>query len=83
VNLRSSIEHSEAGLTLLELMVAIAISSIILTVLANVIGSNQRAFKVGREIINITQDGRLAVEWINRDLRKARRVLKHRTVSKD
>jgi len=63
------------GLTFVELLVAVAIISLILLGLVTLNTSGQRYFITQSTRVDILRDGRYALNWISRDIKEAIKVL--------
>lgn len=61
--------------TLVELLVILAILSIISSALFSVFLLHQKTQKENQAIIEITQNGRVIIERINREIRQAKRII--------
>ncbi len=59
----------QRGLSLTELMVSVAISVTVLVALSNVFLGANRAYRTNEALARIQESGRLALDWIARDLR--------------
>lgn len=62
---------SQRGLTLTELMVSVAISVAVLIALSNVYLGSRSAYRTNEALARVQETGRLALDWISRDLRSA------------
>ena len=60
---------SQRGLTLTELMVSVAISVAVLVALSNVYLGSRVAYRTNEALARVQETGRLALDWIARDLR--------------
>jgi type IV pilus assembly protein PilW len=61
----------ERGLTLIELLVAAAIGLAVLAVLGSVYLGSRAAYRTNEALARVQESGRLAIDWIARDLRSA------------
>lgn len=59
------------GFTMIELMVAIAISAILMVVLAQVYASTKRTYRINEGLSRMQETGRYSVDLISRDMRLA------------
>lgn len=65
------IHHSQSGLSIVELMVAMTIGLILMLGATGVLITNQRAFNATEGLSNIQESSRVAVDLISRDVREA------------
>ena len=63
--------HSTLGITLTEMMVAIATSGILLAAVVSSFVSQQRSYAVQTQIADMTVNARTALDWLIRDIRLA------------
>ncbi|MCU0765536.1 MAG: PilW family protein [Burkholderiaceae bacterium] len=61
----------ERGLTLTELLVAAAVGLAVLTALGSVYLASRAAYRTNEALARLQENGRLAIDWIARDLRSA------------
>lgn len=60
--------HSK-GFSLVELMVALLLGSLVTIVALQLLGTNQRAFRLQQSLLDVQEQGRFALDYIARDLR--------------
>ena len=63
--------QKQRGVTLIELMIAITISSIIMIGIGTVYTSSKRSFKLQEEFSRLQENGRFAINYITRFVRAA------------
>lgn len=68
---RQSEARSEQGVTLIELLSAMAILSILILVLSTMLDASLRGFRRGAETVEQRGDARVAIDWMERDLASA------------
>jgi Tfp pilus assembly protein PilW len=68
---RASVPHSEAGFSLLELLMAMTISTAIMGSMVVVAGQMQRSYYSQIEGASVQQEARFALDWIVRELNTA------------
>ena len=67
-----TMKHSQQqGLTLIELMVSLLISLLILAGLFTVYQSNQRGYRLNDGMVRVQENGRFAIDFLTRDIRRA------------
>lgn len=57
------------GFSLVELMVALLLGSLVTIVALQLLGTNQRAFRLQQSLLDVQEQGRFALDYIARDLR--------------
>lgn len=67
-------KYSRGGFSVVELLIAAGLTVLILGVVGLVYVSSNRSFKYGQAVLNSEADLRLAMEWITRDIRKAKKI---------
>ncbi len=72
---RSLISGQEAGFTLVELLVAVMVMSIVMGGITSVIISTTRVESDQQELQQVVDDGRLSITRIRQEVREARRIL--------
>jgi type IV pilus assembly protein PilW len=70
-HLRFSHRHSQSGLSLVELMVALLVGMILLGGLIQVYLSNKQSYNAQEQLARMQEGGRFAMELITRDLRRS------------
>jgi type IV pilus assembly protein PilW len=70
-HLRFSPRHSQSGLSLVELMVALLVGMILLGGLIQVYLSNKQSYNAQEQLARMQEGGRFAMELITRDLRRS------------
>jgi type IV pilus assembly protein PilW len=68
---RSSHSRHAAGLTLIELMVALAIGSVLILGLVQVFGASRAAYVTSEGMSRVQENARFALEYLQRDIRMA------------
>ena len=68
---RGAGRHASPAMTLVELMVAIAVGSLVLLVVAMVFGNGLRSFAMMGNYVNMDRDSRNALDRMTRDIRRA------------
>lgn len=63
--------HSMAGLSLIELMVALAISAVLVLGLVEVFAASRTAYQLSTGLARVQENGRFAMDFLQRDLRMA------------
>jgi type IV pilus assembly protein PilW len=61
----------QRGLTLTELMVSVAISLVVLVALSSIYLRSRGAYRTNEALARVQETGRLALDWISRDLRSS------------
>lgn len=69
--MKYSLQSKEKGLTLVELMVAMAIGMVVMLGATGVLIANQRTFQATEDIAGMQENARTAIEMISRDIREA------------
>ena len=57
------------GFSMVELMVALLLGSLVTVVALQLLGTNQRAFRLQQSLLDVQEQGRFALDYIARDLR--------------
>jgi Tfp pilus assembly protein PilW len=73
-SIKRSISRSITGFSLIEMMVSLLMSGMLILILTNVVIANQNASTTQESISEIQNNGRIAVGWLNHDLRMAGNV---------
>lgn len=63
--------YSQTGLTLVELMIAMTISSILMIGISNIYSSSKQAYKINDEFSVLQENARLAFRFLTQDIRMA------------
>lgn len=63
--------YSQAGLSIVELLVALALSSVLLVGLFQIFNSNRQAFDLQGGVARVQESGRISMEFLSRNLRGA------------
>lgn len=63
--------RTQSGFSLVELMVALLMGSIVVLAATNLFTTNQRTFQLQQSVSDIQQQGRFALDYISQDLRRA------------
>ncbi len=63
--------HRNAGLSLIELMIALAISSILVLGLVEVFAASRTAYQLSTGLARVQENGRFALDFMQRDIRMA------------
>jgi len=71
VRMRMSPLYRQRGITIVELMIALVVSSIILIGVATVYTSSKRAYKIQEEMSRLQENARFGFEFMVRDIRMA------------
>ena len=61
----------QKGLTLVELMIAMTISSILMVGISNIYSSSKQAYKINDEFSVLQENARLAFRFLTQDIRMA------------
>ncbi len=61
--------RANRGFTLVEVLIALGLSTIVLGLVFSIYIGQQRNFLVGNSYINIHQDARMAMDWMAKDIR--------------
>lgn len=64
-------KQGQAGVTLVELMVALVVSSILLLGVAKIYSTSKRSSKVNKDFAVLQEEGRIALNYLVRDIRMA------------
>lgn len=67
----SSVQHRQEGLSLIELMVALAISLFLLMGISYIYTGSKQTYRVEENLARMQESGRLAFEYLSRDIRQA------------
>lgn len=70
-NLSSSFRRRQAGLSLIELMIALLIGSILLIGLVQVFGASRTAYQTSEGLARVQENARFAIDYLQRDIRMA------------
>lgn len=68
---RFHVSSREHGLTLVELMIALLLGSLLVAGAAQIFASNSQAFRLQQVVSSVQESGRLATEMLQADLRRA------------
>ena len=68
---RVTLRHRQAGLSLIELMIAMVIGLVLILGLVQVFGASRQAYQLSQGIARNQENGRFAVDFLSRDLRMA------------
>lgn len=63
--------HRQRGLSLIELMVALALGTLLILGLVQLFSASRSAFLASEGLSRVQETGRMAMEWLQRDLRMA------------
>lgn len=66
-----SIRHSHRGFTMIELMVSLALGMLVAAAATQLLVTNAQSFSQQRGITDVQDNGRFAMDFINRDIRPA------------
>lgn len=67
----SQLKHQQIGVTLLELMVAMAVSSVIMLGISNIYLSTKKSYVIHDEFARIQENARYSMDTLSRDIRNA------------
>ncbi|WP_374318373.1 PilW family protein [Pseudoxanthomonas kaohsiungensis] len=70
-NFSSSFRRRQAGLSLIELMIALLIGSILLIGLVQVFGASRTAYQTSEGLARVQENARFAIDYLQRDIRMA------------
>jgi type IV pilus assembly protein PilW len=69
--MRNIINHKQRGITLVELMVALAVSGILLAGVGIIYGNSKRTYTVDEEFAHLQENARIAMKYLVEDIRMA------------
>ncbi|MEX2549494.1 MAG: prepilin-type N-terminal cleavage/methylation domain-containing protein [Nitriliruptoraceae bacterium] len=75
MKLRSNVTDDEGGFTLVELLVAVVVMSIVMGGITSVVISTTRVESDQQELQQVVDDGRVSLTRIRQEVREARRIL--------
>ncbi len=71
VNYRNAAHRSQQGMTLVEIMIALAISMVLLTGVLQIMISSKQTYRIQEGTARLQENGRFATQFISEDLRMA------------
>ncbi|HLC38950.1 MAG TPA: prepilin-type N-terminal cleavage/methylation domain-containing protein [Patescibacteria group bacterium] len=80
---RRNLKFNQAGFSLMELLVAITVSLLILGSIYTVYAVSQKSYKTGSAQTDLTQNARIGLERISRELRETEEIATVLTATKD
>ena len=72
--MRSPVPHHARGVSLIEMMIALAIGTFLILGLARVFSASRTAYQLSEGVSRVQENGRFAIDFIQRDLRNALRA---------